>query len=214
MPYNTPIAEYVYIEHFKEINVVEDILLLFTDQKNNSDKFLYVYDLLKQYNWLPQKSDDSIKLSKAHRRCRKNLKKRLKKLGVYTNMDCTLAKKNNSTSDQYRLHGNEKFILKNYEEALNLFTQSIMNAEIKSISFVLSMANRSAALYYLKEYEHCLKDIDEVLKSNIYPLQKIHKILERKGNCYRHINQKSLALETYSVRIFIILINYILFEPM
>lgn len=202
MSYNMPIAEYVYIEHFKEMNVTEDIFFLFTSQNNNSDKFLYVYGLLKQYNWLPQKLDDTIKLSRAHRRCRKNLKRRLKKLGVLINMDCTMAKKNNYASDQYRLHGNEQFKIKNYEEALKLFTQSIMNAEIDSINFALSMANRSAALYYLKEYEHCLKDIDQVLISNKYPLQKTHKLLERKGNCYRYMDQQSLALEMYSVGIF------------
>lgn len=197
--YEMPIAEYVYTEHFEEMNVTEDVYLTFTDKKNSNDQFLYVYDLLKEYDWLPTRCDGSIRLSQAHRRWRKRLKKNLKKNGIFINMNCTTAKKNNNTSDQYRSRGNEAFKIKNYEESLKMYTRSIMTAEIDSPNFALSIANRSAALYYLEEYEHSLKDIDQTLKSKQYPTQNYYKLLERKGNCYRQMNHTSLALELYSV---------------
>ncbi|XP_060839916.1 SET and MYND domain-containing protein 4-like [Rhopalosiphum padi] len=195
--YNMPIAEYVYTEHFEEMNVAQDVYLTFTDKKNSNDRFLYVYDLLKQYDWLPTKCDGYIRLSQAHRQWRKRLKKSLKKVGIFINMDCTTANKNNDTSDQYRSRGNEAFKIKNYEESLKMYTRSIMTAEIDSPNFALSVANRSAALYYLEEYEHSLKDIDQAFKSKQYPLQNHYKLFERKGNCYRQMNQPSIALEFY-----------------
>lgn len=201
--YKMSFAEYVYTEHFGEMNVAEDVYSSFTDKKNSNDQFLYVYGLLKEYNWLPIKGDGYIRLSQAHRRWRKRLKKNLKKLGVFINMDCTTANKNNDTSDQYRSRGNEAFKIKGSrsfnEESLKMYTQSIMNAEIDSLNFALSVANRSAALYYLEEYEHSLKDIDQAFKSKRYPLQKNYKLFERKGNCYRQMNHISIALEWYSV---------------
>lgn len=198
--YKMPIAEYVYTEHFGEMNVAQDVYSSFTDKKNSNDQFLYVYGLLKEYDWLPTKCDGHIRLSQAHRRWRKRLKKNLKKQGVFINMDCTTANKNNDTSDQYRRRGNEAFKIKNYEESLKMYTQSIMTAEIDSLNFALSVANRSAALYYLEEYEHSLKDIDQAFKSKRYPLQNNYKLFERKGNCYRQMNHVSNALELYSVR--------------
>lgn len=201
--YKIPIAEYVYTEHFKEMRVVDDVYGTFTEKKNTSDKFMYVYDLLKQYDWLPQKIDGVCRLSQAHRRWRKRLKKNLKKLGAPINMDCTMAKKNNDISDQHRLRGNKEFNIHNYEESLKLYTLSAMTAKIDSSSYALSLANRSAALYYLEEYDHCLKDIDQALASNKYPIENIYKLFERKGNCYRQINHQSRAVEMYSVRIYL-----------
>lgn len=198
--YQMPIAEYVYTEHFEEMNVPQDVYLTFTDKKNSNDQFLYVYGLLKKYDWLPTKCDSFIRLSQAHRRWRKRLKKNLKKLDVFINMDSTTANKNNTISDQYRSSGNEAFKIKNYEESLKMYTRSIMTADIDSPNFALSMANRSAALYYLEEYEHSLKDIDQTIKSKQYSLQNNYKLFERKGNCYRHMNRPSLALKCYSVR--------------
>jgi len=115
-------------------------------------------------------------------------------------MDYTTANKNNDTSNQYRSRGNEAFKIKNYDESLKMYTLSIMTAETGSLNFALSVANRSAALYYLEEYEHSLKDIDQAFKSKRYPLQNNYKLLERKGNCYRQMNQTSLAIDFYSVR--------------
>lgn len=199
--YNMPIAEYVYPNHFKEMDVAQDVYLEFTKKKNTTDQFLYVYDLLQQHDWLPKKIDRFIKLSQAHRRWRKHLKKKLQKIGVFINMNCSLAKKNNAISDLHRLRGNDEFKIKNYEESLKCYTRGMMLAEINSSSFALCVANISAALYYLEEYDHCLKCIDRVLTSKNYPLSnKIFILLERKGNCYRLMNCQSLALKMFSVR--------------
>lgn len=202
--YKMPIAEYVYTEHFKEMHVAQDVYSTFTNKNNANDKFLYVYGLLKHYDWLPQQHDGFIKLSQSHRRWRKRLKRRLKKSRITINMDCSTTHKSNDISDQYRSRGNERFKTQNYEESLKLYTLSILTAEINSLNYVLSVANRSAALYYLEEYEHCLKDIDRALLSKEYPFQNKYKLFERKGNCYRQMNHQSLALEMYSVRIYTI----------
>lgn len=207
-----PIAEYVYTEHFKEMNVAQDVYSTFTNKNNSNDKFLYVYDLLKHYDWLPQQLDGFMKLSQSHRRWRKRLKRRLKKLRITINMDCSTTNKCNDISDQYRTRGNEEFKTQNYQESLKLYTLSILTAEIDSLNYFLSVANRSAALYHLEEYEHCLKDIDRALSSKKYPFQNKYKLFERKGNCYSHMNHQSLALEMYSVRIYAIffIIQYLL----
>lgn len=197
--YKMPIAEYVYIEFFKEMNVVQDVYLSFNNKKKSIDKFLFVHGLLKQYDWLPTKTGGLIKLSQAHRRWRKHLKKNLKKNGILINMDCSSVNKNNDISNLYRSQGNDEFKMKNYEESLKLYTHSSMTAEIDSPDFALSVANRSAALYYLNEYEHSIKDIDQALASEKYPLKNIFKLYERKGNCYLHMNYPSLALKMYSV---------------
>lgn len=84
-------------------------------------------------------------------------------------------------SDQYRSRGNEAFKIENYEESLKMYTRSMMTAEIDSPNFALSIANRSAALCYLEEYKHSLKDIDQTFKSKPYPLQNYYKFFERKG---------------------------------
>lgn len=194
-------CEFIYAQHFKEMNVPQDVYFTFSDRKNASDKFLYVYSLLKNYNWLPQKYDGFIKLSQAHRRWRKRLKKRLNNSGILIDMDCSTMKKDDEISDFYRLRGNKEFKDQNYEESLNLYTLSIMTAKIDSLNFSLSMANRSAALFHLKEYEHCLRDIDQSLASNKYPSQNLYKLFERKGICHQQMNRRSLALEMYLVRI-------------
>lgn len=199
--YNMPIAEYVYPNHFKEMDVTQDVYLEFTNKNNTNDQFLYVYDLLQQHDWLPKKIDCFIKLSQAHRRWRKHLKKKLQKLGVLINMDCSSAKKDNDISVLCRLRGNDEFKIKNYQESLKCYTRGMMLAEMNSPNFALCVANISAALYYLEEYEHCLKCIDRVLTSNNYPLpNKIFMLLERKGNCYRHMHHQTLALKMFSVR--------------
>lgn len=60
--YEMRIAEYVYTDHFEEMNVTQDVYLTFTEKKNSSNQFLYVYNLLKEYDWLTTKCD-SIRLS-------------------------------------------------------------------------------------------------------------------------------------------------------
>lgn len=207
--FKMPIAEYVYTEFFKEMNVVEDVYLTFNNKKNSYDKFLYVHGLLKQYNWLPTKINGTIKLSQAHRRWRKRLKKYLKKNGILINMNCSSENKNNDTSDVFRSHGNDEFKMKNYEESLKLYTRSTMTAEIDSPNFALSVANRSAALYYLNEYENSIKDIDQALASEKYPLKIKYKLFERKGNCYQHMNYPYLAIDMYSVCTLHVLSTYL-----
>lgn len=196
-----PVAEDVFMEYFREIDAAQGVHLTFAEKIDGGGKFLYVYDLLERRGWLPRKPDGdrAMRLSRAHRRWRKRLKKSLKKAGMPVDMDCTTSGKDNGRSDVHRSRGNQRFRVRRYEESLNLYTLSMMTAEIDSVSFALSVANRSAALYYLREYGHCVSDVDRALKSNAYPSQNIHKLFERKGNCYVHMNRKSQALEMYSV---------------
>ncbi|KAB7507063.1 SET and MYND domain-containing protein 4 [Armadillidium nasatum] len=61
----------------------------------------------------------------------------------------------------------------------------------------LCFANRSAALFHCKDYNHCLQDIDLAL-SHGYPNRLKYKILERRGQClakFGRIKESQRAFE-------------------
>lgn len=48
--------------------------------------------------------------------------------------------------------------------------------------FSILLANRSAALYHMKKYDHALADIE--LAEETYPEDMMHKLKERSARCY------------------------------
>lgn len=62
-------------------------------------------------------------------------------------------KKNVQKSEELRKNGNEAFQNKKYTLSIKYYTLSLQHAPWKSNYFSLAIANRSAALYYLKNYE-------------------------------------------------------------
>ena len=98
------------------------------------------------------------------------------------------------TSGQLRTCGNKSFQDGDYETALALYNDSVCHAVIRDKAsskeklvecdgenlYSLALGNRSAALYHLQQYELCLADISEALRSG-YPATLTYKLYERKG---------------------------------
>lgn len=104
-------------------------------------------------------------------------------------------------STEMRMMGNDEFKQKNYAEAFDYFTQSILKAPAGSEELALAYANRSAVTKEEKKYDNCLKDIDLAL-SHGYPAKLKHKILERQGRCYYELGLYENAAESFEKAIF------------
>lgn len=100
----------------------------------------------------------------------------------------------------FREEGNNYYKKKQFHDALNKYNQSLRyspqnnneNKEsIKNIS--LTYANRSAIFHALKAYKECLKDIEDAFKYN-YPLNLIHKLIERKVDCLIKLHEEQNAI--------------------
>lgn len=60
------------------------------------------------------------------------------------------------------------------------------------------IANRSAALYHLKQYEFALMDIEVALSMN-YPKELSFKILDRKARCYLALKWNKEAILAFQL---------------
>lgn len=101
--------------------------------------------------------------------------------------------------------GNMCFGKRNNVEALKLYSQAVVKAPVpteecadpkKMTLYAICLANRSAALYHLKDYRHCVKDIDEALEHH-YPRELKHKLYKRKARLLSHMKQHEDAREAY-----------------
>ena len=104
-------------------------------------------------------------------------------------------------STEMREMGNDEFKQKNYSEAFEYYTQSVLKAPAGSEELALGYANRSAVTKEEKKYELCLKDIDLAL-SHGYPAKLKHKILERQGRCYYELGLYENAAQSFEKAIF------------
>ncbi|XP_026809754.1 SET and MYND domain-containing protein 4-like [Rhopalosiphum maidis] len=118
-----------------------------------------------------------------------NLLKKYEKLPVV----CKLTNpKNNEKARKIRADANVKFQNRDYTSALYEYNKSVMTAKIDSQDYVLALANRSAALYYLEEYEACIHDIHQALAKK-YPTELAYKLYEREVKCLEHMGKTSQA---------------------
>lgn len=94
--------------------------------------------------------------------------------------------------------GNLEFLKGNKNEALNLYTDSILLYPIDGDKKEHSIlrANRSAVLYELNEYELALNDIEKALKIG-YPTDLLYKILDRKAKCLLALKQHQKAIKAF-----------------
>lgn len=60
------------------------------------------------------------------------------------------------------------------------------------------IANRSAALYHLQQYEFALMDIDIALSMN-YPKELTFKVLDRKARCYLALKWNKEAILSFQL---------------
>ncbi|XP_069940955.1 SET and MYND domain-containing protein 4-like isoform X3 [Cherax quadricarinatus] len=108
--------------------------------------------------------------------------------------------------------GNKCFGRKNNVEALKLYSQAVVKAPVpsgkywklikecadprKMTLYAICLANRSAALYHLREYHYCVKDIDEALEHH-YPKELKYKLYKRKARLLSHMKQHIDARDAY-----------------
>lgn len=97
--------------------------------------------------------------------------------------------KNDAISALHRREGNNFYAKKNLVKSLQFYTKSLCFATPHSKESGLALANRSAVLFEMREYQLCLKDIELCFKTN-YPTDLKPKIYLRRTECYYELNQE------------------------
>ncbi len=104
--------------------------------------------------------------------------------------------KNNRESTRLRELGNKAFKEGRDSAAVDLYSKAVIQADRNVDSFVLALANRSAAQTRLGSrfwLEKALADLDLVLELNQHP--NPGKLLERKALCHEKLNQPRKVLK-------------------
>ena len=106
--------------------------------------------------------------------------------------------KSNIDALKFKDLGNKQFQKGIYDEAIKLYTKSIVYAPLVNTvnTLAIGYANRSAALFHKGLYQIALLDIERAMASN-YPEQMFHKLYERKGKCLRQLGHTKLAAEYF-----------------
>lgn len=102
--------------------------------------------------------------------------------------------KSDNVSAELRSQGNKKFDKRLWNEAMELYNQSLRFAVIGSETMSLAYANRSACFFELKMYEKCLVDIDLAIKAN-YPKRLMSKLERRRADCLERIEKAGGPVE-------------------
>uniref|UniRef100_A0A1Q3F0H3 SET domain-containing protein n=1 Tax=Culex tarsalis TaxID=7177 RepID=A0A1Q3F0H3_CULTA len=95
-------------------------------------------------------------------------------------------KKCNRTAVQVREAGNQLFLEKKYDEALEKYNESICYAEFNSEHLGMGYANRSAVYFDQGEYEFALYNIMLARKHN-FPEELRSQLMQREMNCREKI---------------------------
>lgn len=157
-----------YTDCFKEQQMMGEVYATFAKKTTGQSKFLYTYGLLKEHKKLPDKCD------------------------------LTKNSKSNMIARKIRAEGNEFFASKDYVGSLCVYNISVMAAVVDSADFTLAVANRSAALYYLEEYDACINDVRYAL-ANGYPPESAYKLYEREGKCHWKLGRTAQAKDKFQV---------------
>ena len=98
--------------------------------------------------------------------------------------------KNAAKSTERRMRGNLEFKAKHWEEAMEMYNQSLRYAAVGSENISLAYANRSLCFFQLQKYDQCLADIELAKKAN-YPVRLMHKLQEREAVCLKLLSDES-----------------------
>ncbi|XP_078064841.1 protein-lysine N-methyltransferase SMYD4 [Mustelus asterias] len=101
--------------------------------------------------------------------------------------------KDPKTELDFKQQGNARFRVKDYVQAVALYSKGLRHSCAASPQAALLYANRSAALYHLQRYQECLEDIRRA-REHGYPQQLEHKILARHTSCLHHLGIPDTAL--------------------
>ncbi|GFN78717.1 SET and MYND domain-containing protein 4 [Plakobranchus ocellatus] len=95
-----------------------------------------------------------------------------------------------------RAEGNKLFKAGRYQEAANVYTQSIVLAPDDSDNLSLAYNNRSTTNFYMKKYSLCLQDIEMAFLHN-YPVKNHYKLFQRIGRCMYYMCRKEEAIQAF-----------------
>ncbi|XP_028041143.1 SET and MYND domain-containing protein 4 [Bombyx mandarina] len=95
-------------------------------------------------------------------------------------------KKDDNVSTYYRNQGNLFFKATQNYEALQFYNLSLIHAPLGTESYSLALANRSAVLFSMKQYDECIHDIVTVFAME-YPRDLENKLSKRKSMCENFI---------------------------
>lgn len=111
--------------------------------------------------------------------------------------------KSSSEAGKWRDKGNQLYQKQNYTEAMECYTKAVLNAPICSETdseddreYSLALANRSAALFQMRQTENALSDIRLALKYG-YPKNLEYKLYDRMGKCYLDLDRHEEAAESF-----------------
>lgn len=90
--------------------------------------------------------------------------------------------KNNLKAIEWRVEGNKNYKLSRFYDALVCYNRSLCNSTPASIEFALSLANRSAVYFAIKDFKLCLENIKLAI-DNGYPEGKMKTLLDRREKC-------------------------------
>ncbi len=101
---------------------------------------------------------------------------------------------------KFKTTGNKYFQAGQFQQALDMYTESIMHAPVNeqgiSKELAIGFANRSAALFRMQLHVECLNDITQSLQSG-YPQELSYKLHDRKGRCLMKLGRTKQALESF-----------------
>ena len=106
---------------------------------------------------------------------------------------CTEANKLKDAGNKLFVGGRFKQSLEKYNQALLLVDQTQV-----SDSFSLILANRSAVFFKLKQFQHCLDDIELALENN-YPSHLRYKLYDRRARSFYFLGEKNNFMESLSL---------------
>ena len=108
--------------------------------------------------------------------------------------------KSSALSEKLRTEGNSLFKQRKFAEALDKYTDSILHAKCDAENFdeclSLALANRSAVLFHLKDFQGALEDSERSLSFG-YPDKLKYKLIERVGKCYMKQGNSQLAKNSF-----------------
>ncbi|KAK4873924.1 hypothetical protein RN001_013284 [Aquatica leii] len=113
----------------------------------------------------------------------------LEKYGAFPKLN--VINKNAKVATDLREKGNDFFKMTKDGFAIMKYTESLANAPLDSQEYALAFANRSAALFRLKLYKQCLKDIEKALSGD-YPKHLHDKLTTRR--------EKAVQMQTQQVK--------------
>ncbi|CAB3377928.1 Hypothetical predicted protein [Cloeon dipterum] len=117
----------------------------------------------------------------------KDLLPRLQPAGSGKKSDFALERRN---------EGNKLFQKGDFDKAQQMYSASLLVADDPE-SMCLALANRSAALYNMKQYRLALNDIKELYAIGAYPKHLLYKVSERRARCFLAMDQRLSARDAF-----------------